>query len=254
MTHYRRRRKQKQYKKFIVGTGLILIIVTGYFLTRTIWKTYDSVKQQKQESLNVNMAQKDVMEAENDIEASGSEEAWNLMLTNKWNPIPDNYDVKLVRLPGGEKVDERIYKPLMEMLEDAKEVNCGELPTVNYGYRTNREQKKLYNDKVKEYQRQGYSEEQAAQEAEKWVAVPGTSEHQIGLAVDINGATYDLYTWLQENSYKYGFIFRYPGRKTEITGIAEEVWHYRYVGVEAATIMYEQDLCLEEYLQTENNR
>ena len=68
------------------------------------------------------------------------------------------------------------------------------------------------------------------------------------VAVDINGATYDLYFWLQENSYKYGFIFRYPGDKTDITGVAEEVWHYRYVGVEAATEMHEKGLCLEEYL------
>lgn len=66
--------------------------------------------------------------------------------------------------------------------------------------------------------------------------------------VDINGATYDLYFWLQENSYKYGFIFRYPAGKTDVTGTAEEVWHYRYVGVEVATEMYEQGLCLEEYL------
>ncbi len=70
--------------------------------------------------------------------------------------------------------------------------------------------------------------------------IPRYSEHQIGLAVDINGATYDLYFWLQENSCKYGFIFRYPGDKTDITGVSEEVWHYRYVGVKAATEMYER--------------
>ena len=69
--------------------------------------------------------------------------------------------------------------------------------------------------------------------------------------MDINGATYDLYFFLQENNYKYGFIFRYPAGKANITGIAEEVWHYRYVGVEAATEMYEQGLCLEEYLEKE---
>ena len=94
---------------------------------------------------------------------------------------------------------------------------------------------------------------QAAEQAKQWVAVPGCSEHQLGIAVDINGATYDLYFWLQENSYKYGFIFRYPGNKTDITGTAEEVWHYRYVGVEAATEMYEQGLCLEEYLSKAEN-
>ena len=86
--------------------------------------------------------------------------------------------------------------------------------------------------KIAEYRKQGYSKDEAVKQAEQWVAVPGCSEHQLGIAVDINGATYDLYFWLQENSYKYGFIFRYPGGKTNITGTAEEVWHYRYVGVE----------------------
>ena len=85
------------------------------------------------------------------------------------------------------------------------------------------------------------------------MAKPGYSEHQLGLAVDINGEVYDVYTWLMENSYRYGFIFRYPGEKTDLTGISQEVWHYRYVGVEAATEMYEQGLCLEEYLDCQNN-
>lgn len=65
----------------------------------------------------------------------------------------------------------------------------------------------------------------------------------------INGETYDLYFWLQENSYKYGFIFRYPGNKTDITGISEEVWHYRYVGKEVTKEIYDKGICLEEYLE-----
>lgn len=85
--------------------------------------------------------------------------------------------------------------------------------------------------------------------AEQWVARPGTSEHQLGLAVDINGAVYDIYLWLEENSWKYGFIFRYPAYKTDLTGVAGEVWHYRYVGKEAAQEIYEQGVCLEEYLE-----
>ena len=75
-----------------------------------------------------------------------------------------------------------------------------------------------------------------------------TSEHQLGLAVDINGAVYDIYLWLEENSWKYGFIFRYPAYKTDLTGVAGEVWHYRYVGREAAREIMEQGICLEEYL------
>lgn len=171
---------------------------------------------------------------------------WNLTLVNKWNPIPENYQINLVEIPGGETVDERIYEPLMEMLEAAEEK--GLEPVVVSGYRTHKKQKELFDDKVKEYKRQGYSDDEAFKQANMWVSVPGYSEHQLGFAVDINGAFYDVYLWLQENSYKYGFIFRYPGDKTDITGAAQEVWHYRYVGVEAATKMYEQGLCLEEYL------
>lgn len=174
---------------------------------------------------------------------------WYLTLVNRWNPIPQNYTVNLVEVSGGEKVDERIYEPLMEMLEAAREGNWDQLPIVVSGYRTQEKQQRLYDDKISKYRSQGYSESEAKELAEQWVAVPGYSEHQLGFAVDINGATYDVYLWLQENSYKYGFIFRYPGNKTEITGTAEEVWHYRYVGVEAATEIHEQGICLEEYLE-----
>ena len=176
------------------------------------------------------------------------DEDWNLTLVNRWNPIPEHYEVNLVEVEGGEQVDERIYEPLTEMLEAAKEDNCNQLPVVVSGYRTQEKQQSLYDDRIAKYRGQGYSEKEARQMAEQWVAVPGYSEHQLGFAVDINGATYDVYLWLQENSYKYGFIFRYPGDKTEITGTAEEVWHYRYVGVEAATEIHEQGICLEEYL------
>ena len=86
------------------------------------------------------------------------------------------------------------------------------------------------------------------------MAVPGTSEHQLGLSVDINADTSvcskdAVYSWLAENSYKYGFIFRYPSGKEDITGVINEPWHYRYVGKEAAEKIYESELCLEEYLQ-----
>lgn len=177
---------------------------------------------------------------------------WNLILVNRWNSIPDDYEVDLVEVEGGEYVDRRIYEPLMKMLGDAREANWDQLPLVVSGYRTEEKQKQLYDEKISEYRRQGYSPNEAEEMAQQWVSIPGYSEHQLGFAVDINGATYDVYLWLQENSYKYGFIFRYPGYKTEKTGVAEEVWHYRYVGVEAATEIYEQGICLEEYLENIN--
>ena len=181
-------------------------------------------------------------------QASDTDVPWQLTLVNQHNPIPDNYEPDLVQAPGGESVDKRIYESLMQMLEAAREGNLGELPLVVSGYRTAKTQQKLYDEKIREFKKGGYSEGEAAELAEQWVALPGYSEHQLGFAVDINGATWDVYLWLQENSYKYGFIFRYPGNKTDITGVAEEVWHYRYVGVEAATEIYERGICLEEYL------
>jgi len=181
-------------------------------------------------------------------EIENSSIPWYLTLVNDQNPLPENYMdymINLVDIPGGEKVDERIYDPLMEMLDAAKELG----PIVVSGYRTQNKQQSLYDKKIKEFKKQGYSETEAIKLTQQWVAEPGTSEHQLGLAVDINGATYDIYLWLQENSYKYGFIFRYPGNKTDLTGVAEEVWHYRYVGKEAAKEIHERGICLEEYLE-----
>src|SRR5699024_8839704 len=124
--------------------------------------------------------------------ATGSEDLacedtdWNLTLVNRWNPLPENYDIDLVEVPGGEKVDKRIYEPLMEMLEAAKEGNWNQLPVVVSGYRTQEKQQELYDEKIAEYRKQGYSKDEAVKQAEQWVAVPGCSEHQLGIAVDIN--------------------------------------------------------------------
>lgn len=106
-----------------------------------------------------------------------------------------------------------------------------------------------------EYENEGKSKSEAKKLAEQWVAIPGTSEHQLGIAVDINADTTksssdDVYSWLAENAHKYGFIKRYPSDKTDITGVINEPWHYRYVGKEAALEIYSQGMCLEEYIDT----
>ncbi len=176
---------------------------------------------------------------------------WYLTLVNKWNPMPENTDIETVELTNGECVDKRIYPYLQEMFDDARAE--GIYPIVRSGFRTRQEQEEIYDDRIKEYQGQGMSEKEAMEEVQLWVAVPGTSEHELGLAVDINadkihseGA--EVYTWLSENAYLYGFINRYPSDKTAVTGVANEPWHYRYVGVEAAAQIHEQGICLEEYL------
>lgn len=176
---------------------------------------------------------------------------WNLILVNRNHPLPGDYNVDLLTLSNGERVDSRIYEPLQDMFDDMRK--DGVYPVVVSGYRTQEEQQDIMDEKIDEYLSQGYSENEAKKKAEEWVALPGTSEHQLGLAVDINADgiySYgdEVYSWLLENSYKYGFVKRYPEDKTNITGIINEPWHYRYVGEKAAKEMTENNLCLEEYL------
>ncbi len=253
----RRRRSQRRHRRntiatWLVGTvcGAMLVFLAAIGCRDYLNKLPPKDSQTGLPSLMLKETGQDAsqpQEAAQTVYQDGTD--WNLRLVNRWNAIPEGYRVNLKELPGGEQVDERIYEPLMEMLEAAKEGNWNELPRVVSGYRTQEVQQELYNDEVNKYKLEGYSEEEAIAEAGKWVALPGASEHQLGLAIDVEGTTYDVFLWLQENSYKYGFIFRYPGDKTDITGTVEEVWHYRYVGKEAATEIYEQGLCLEEYTE-----
>ena len=179
--------------------------------------------------------------------------AWNLQLINWENPLPEDYEAgELTELSNGHAVDSRIYPALQEMMDDARA--AGYTPLICSSFRTWDKQSQLYERKVQFYIDQGSDRATAEEQAAVWVARPGTSEHQSGLAVDINAdgihsAGYEVYDWLSENSCRYGFIQRYPAGKTEITGIGNEPWHYRYVGVEAAQDMKAQSLCLEEYLE-----
>lgn len=175
---------------------------------------------------------------------------WNLMVVNRWNELPEDYEVELVELFNGKEVDERIYPYLQEMFDAAREE--GIYPIVREGYRTEAEQQVMFDEKVQAYRSEGYSRARAERTAKEWVALPGTSEHQLGIAVDINAdkekcSNEEVYAWLAENAHKYGFILRYPQGKVSITGISYEPWHYRYVGAEAAKEIYEQGICLEEY-------
>lgn len=177
---------------------------------------------------------------------------WNLILVNKDYRIPDNWDIELTELSNGEKVDSRIYPDLQDMF-DAARAN-GLALFVREGYRTQEEQQEIMDEKIMSYMQEGYSKKEARNLAEKYVAKPDTSEHQLGLSIDINADTTkcsseSVYKWLDENAYKYGFIKRYPSDKVEITGINNEPWHYRYVGKDAANEMKERGMCLEEYLE-----
>ena len=179
-------------------------------------------------------------------------EEWNLIVVNRWNELPEDYSVELTELSNGQKVDSRIYPYLQEMFDAARAE--GIYPIVREGYRTAEEQQEILDDKIQTYINQGYSQVKAERTVKEWVALPGTSEHQLGIAVDINAdkskcSNEDVYGWLTENAYKYGFVLRYPPGKQKITGTSYEPWHYRYVGEEAAKEIYERGICLEEYFK-----
>lgn len=186
---------------------------------------------------------------------------WYLILANPWHKLPEDFSVKTVELKNGHSIDERAYNDLQNMMNDAK--NEGLSPIICSSYRTVKYQIDLYNNQIEEYIQQGYTKEEAKEMTENWIAVPGTSEHHTGLALDIVSLDYQILDekqedtpeqqWLLKNSYKYGFILRYPKDKTDITGISYEPWHYRYVGKEAAKEIFEQKICLEEYLEQINN-
>ena len=183
-------------------------------------------------------------------------EEWYLLLVNKWNPIDRDYSLDLVELRNGHAVDIRAYPDLQDMMDDARAE--GLQPIICSSYRTNQRQRDLFKNQVDKYLALGLTEEEAEEQAAKWVAVPGTSEHQTGLAVDIVALDYQILDegqedtpeqkWLMENSYKSGYILRYPTEKSDLTGIHYEPWHYRYVGKEVAKEIYDLGICLEEYL------
>lgn len=182
---------------------------------------------------------------------------WRLVLINKQHPIPEDYEFTLGIIKGSMKCDERIIGDLIAMFQAAKAdgINL----EVCSPYRDMSRQEMLFGKKIKLYMDKGMSYMEAYSYASQTVTVPGASEHQIGLAIDITSDTYKTLTvgfadtkagkWLAEHSCEYGFIVRYPLGKEYITGIEYEPWHFRYVGVDAAMAITEQGLCLEEFIE-----
>lgn len=174
----------------------------------------------------------------------------NLLVINKNNAISDSYKFSLVDF-NGKSINSEIMSPLESMINDAKKDNINIY--VSSGYRSVERQTVLYNRKVSYFLKKGFSKAQAEIEADKVVAKPKTSEHHTGLAIDFNSIKDSFcktkeYDWLLRNSYKYGFILRYPKNKSDVTNITFEPWHFRYVGLEHAKYIMENRICLEEYI------
>lgn len=180
---------------------------------------------------------------------------WSLILVNKEHLIPEDYRFRLATVSDTVQTDVRVAGYLADMIKAAR--SEGISLYVASSYRDLKRQTYVFNRKINELKAEGYDEDEAFAMASEVIAIPGSSEHSIGLAVDLVTAEHDeldeafAYTdggrWLAKNAPDYGFILRYPRGKEDITKIEFEPWHYRFVGVEAAKEITEMGLCLEEY-------
>lgn len=230
-------------------------IAAGVFIGNRANKSDDSVQPQ---TSTVAVEHSTSNQETSSTRPSVDRTQWNLILVNQWNPLPEIDGIELTKLNNGLFADSRCYPDLRQMMDDCR--SEGLHPIICSAYRTQEKQESLFNKQVEKWKKQGYSDEEAKIQAGTLVAVPGTSEHQTGLAYDIvdegyqildeNQENTDVQKWLMSNSWKYGFILRYPTDKSDITGISYEPWHYRYVGKEAAKEIYDAGICLEEYLDS----
>ena len=188
----------------------------------------------------------DVIDLESDLPKVSSSD-WNLILVNRDNQQEEKTP-SLTRI-GEVQVDSRIAENTRHFLAAAQTIAPEE--TLISGYRSRAEQEELYNEKVAEEEAKGLSHEEAVSIVLKQVQLPGASEHQTGLAIDMSvpeGQEDERAAKIAELAPQYGFVLRYPDGKSDITGVDFENWHYRYVGVENAQYMQKHHLVLEEYI------
>lgn len=254
----RERRRQRRYReamrnRAIAAVVLVALIVGAVFIVKGCKKdeTLPADDQQEQQTgTPEGNTQEPPVNVDDEL----------LTVVNPWNPLPEDWVCDLVTLSDGRRVDSRCYEAFEEMMAACRD--AGYAPFLCSAYRTQETQQSLYDNKVQRLMNSGMGEEEAKVEAAKAVAIPGTSEHQLGLAVDIVDANMQDLTdeqektetqkWLMANSWRYGFIHRYPNDKTDITGIIYEPWHYRYVGKAAAQDIFNRDITLEEYVGKTN--
>lgn len=194
-----------------------------------------------------------VLNEDNAIEFRKQIDDWRLVLANFENPLPSDFSPELAYIDKTRQVDARIKDELTQMLADMKKAKIKDI-WVQSAYRSVEYQEKIYNEKIEEYISLGETRERAEILTSKVINKPGTSDHNLGLAVDLNNVDYNFeetkaYEWLIQNAENYGFVLRYREDKKDITKIDYEPWHWRYVGVEHAKKMNELNMCLEEYVE-----
>lgn len=232
-------------KSFIIGI-IIFVLMLGTIIGIVL---ANGTKERKQE--NTDAVDNSVAEVISSPEPVIDE--WELTLVNFENSLPIDFEPDLSDIDETRKFDSRAIEYLNRMIADMKKDNISGI-WVQSAYRSIKTQEQVFNRQVNEYIRDGRSKEEAEELTLKIINKPGTSEHNLGLAVDFNYVNLEFeetkaFTWLKENAENYGFILRYEKEKEDITKVEYEPWHWRYVGKENAKKINELDMCLEEYIQ-----
>ncbi len=225
---------------------VILIICLLFFISKKLHVT------KKKSTINVN----NNAEKNNEIDPENNKKEvndWRLVLVNYENVFQKDFEIELADIDEARKFDSRAIGFLMQMIQDMKKQGYKNIWPQST-YRSIARQEEIFNKKVNTYINSGKSREEAEKLTLKKINKPGTSEHNLGLAVDFNNVDYKFeqseeYKWLIENAENYGFILRYTREKKDITKVDYEPWHWRYVGEEHAKKMNELNMCLEEYIE-----
>ena len=241
-------------KDFIKCAFLAVFIIIVLYIMCNIGLNFG--KKKNQENIIENeIANKNVEEVNSKVIDTEKVDIsdWKLTLVNYENSLPEDFEPELAYIDKTRQFDVRAINELKEMMNDMKNDGIQNV-WVQSSYRSIKRQKELFEKKINLYVSQGKSRQEAEKLALKLVNKPGTSDHNLGLAVDFNYVDYSFddtkgYEWLKENAENYGFILRYPKEKVDITKVNYEPWHWRYVGKENAKKMNELDMCLEEFIE-----
>ena len=245
------------YMKKYLGYFLWFLIITTLVLLG-FYAIYDSIKnlgllnEEKKEIVVETFATNTVVLNENKNTEKEIND-WRLVLVNFENELPDDFKVELSNIDKTRQFDSRAIGYLNQMMKALKDDGIKGV-WVQSAYRSPEYQNELYNEKIEEVMSQNVTKEDAEEYTAKLINKPGTSEHNLGLAVDFNYVDEEFdktegFAWLIENAENYGFILRYEEDKQNITKVSYEPWHWRFVGIEHAKKMNELDMCLEEYIE-----
>ena len=246
----------------LIAGVLIMLIIMGITIAVKNKSHNKEVKELKtqikqlEETVAV-QAEEDLIKIEDAaVQLASDSDDWCLALINEDYLLAESYVPELAEVEEGFEVDARIKEAVEDMFAAAQE--DGLSLVLRSAYRSYETQDTYFNSDMQSWISSGYDPLDAYNTTIQSVALPGSSEHVAGLALDIVSASYDGLDeaqeeteeakWLMKHCAEYGFILRYPSDKTDITGITYEPWHYRYVGVDAAKEIMEQGITLEEYV------